>query len=134
MKQKNLILLPSIVALVIVFGYGYRIVKSSTVPATIQAAVSPTPVPHITFPTGNETLIKGQTYQISWVGGKIAEALFLSNVAMQETGFSASLVDRKYDLANTVSYAYTIPSDIPDGEYMLQIAELNSNKFTITSE
>lgn len=91
-------------------------------------------MPIITFPTGNEVLVKGQTYQISWAGGKKAEALFLSNVAMQKTGFSASLLDRKYNLANTVSYAYTIPTNIPDGEYILQIAGLTSNKFTVSSE
>ncbi len=133
MKQKNLLLFPLFIVVVIAAGYVYRIYLAQGVNSTIAQIQSEKENPEVLFPKSGGTLYKGHTYNIQWTGGKAGGALFLSNVALQKEGMSVSLVDRVYDISNTSNIQYTIPENIPDGKYTISIAELTSGEFTITS-
>lgn len=87
----------------------------------------------ITSPVSGETWVKGETYTVSWTGGKKGEALFLIDTALEKDGVSISLADRVYDISDTASYTYTVPENIPDGKYKVQIAGLTSGEFAISS-
>lgn len=87
----------------------------------------------ITSPTSSTTWQKGQTYQITWTGGgqNNIQAIFLINKAAESYGVSVSLADRIYNVPNTGSYTYTVPTNIPTGEYKLEIDTAQSAYFMI---
>jgi hypothetical protein len=102
-----------------------------TIPA-ISPSPTPTTKPTILFPAGGETLSKGKEYTLKWTGTTSAKTqIFLINTSLESQGVSVSSVDRIYNIENTGSYTYTIPTTIPDGKYKLQIGQLTSNDFQI---
>ncbi len=88
--------------------------------------------PGILFPAENTTLIKGKTYTLAWTGTKPSSiAIFLVNKAFEKEGVSVSLADRVYNVPNTGSYRYTVPTNIPEGAYKFEIGTLTSPYFQI---
>lgn len=88
----------------------------------------------VIFPSSQDTLKKGQRYQLKWLGGGDSPiAIFLVNKEAEKQGVSVSLFDRVYNLQNTGSYKYTVPKNIPDGLYKFEIGDLNSDYFSISN-
>lgn len=85
-----------------------------------------------TFPTSQDTLEKGQTYTLKWSGGPpTIEAMYLVNRALQKEGVSVAIADRAFNVENTGSYEFTIPTNIPSGQYQIQAGTLSSDYFEI---
>lgn len=86
------------------------------------------------YPSQNQTLVKGETYRIKWVGGpKHIDALYLVDTALEKDGVSISLADRIYNFTNEGYFDYTVPSYLPNGEYLFEIGDNKSNTFKIVS-
>lgn len=99
------------------------------------SALSQTEKSTFLFPTQKDTLIKGQTYTLRWHGGPpTIEAMFLINKALQKEGVSVSIADRAYNIKNTGSYQFTVPTNIPDGLYQIEAGPLTSDYFEIKSK
>ncbi len=125
-------LLIIILGLIVFFTLGLYIFKYQNLQET------PTTNPKSTgnqviFPTQKDTLQKGSPYTLKWTSNEPSPiAIFLVNKAAEKQGVSISLFDRVYNIPNTGSFIYTVPENIPDGEYKLEIGNLNSEYFQIT--
>ncbi len=96
--------------------------------------------PQVLFPSGGETLVAGKTYTIQWNNkGKTGAPagpttqIFLIDEALLSQGASVSITDRVYDVPDTGSYEYTIPSAVSDSNYFFVIGTTTSKTFKITS-
>jgi membrane protease YdiL (CAAX protease family) len=86
----------------------------------------------ITFPRGGEKLVQGQSYELTWTGGREETIqIFLVDMSLKDAGTSASISDRIYGIENRHSYTYTVPADMKPGTYQLQIGSLTSPTFDI---
>lgn len=128
---KNLLVLCCLSLAIVIVGFGVKILDTTT--SIYKPHIASAPSSEITFPQGGETLVKGKTYTITWTGGKEGVALFVIDKATEKEGLSASIMDRVYDIKNTSQLSYTVPKEIPDGTYVLEIAGLTSLPFTISS-
>jgi hypothetical protein len=89
----------------------------------------------ITFPQGGEKLVQGQTYELTWAGGREKTMqLFLIDRSLKDKGTSASISDRVYGIENRHTYSYTVPADMKPGTYEFQIGTLTSEPFDIVSK
>ncbi len=91
---------------------------------------------NITFPSGGETLVAGETYTLKWDSpGSIGTttAIFLVDTALLSQGASVSIIDRKYGIIDAGSFDYTIPTGVSDSTYFFVIGTTTSNQFKITS-
>ncbi len=89
----------------------------------------------ITFPKGGEKLVQGQSYQLTWTGGREETTqIFLIDVSLKDEGSSVSISDRVYGIENKHAYTYTIPTNIKPGIYEFQIGSLTSPTFEIVSK
>jgi hypothetical protein len=86
----------------------------------------------ITFPKGGEKLIQGQSYQLTWSGGREETTqIFLIDTSLKDQGSSVSISDRVYGIENKHAYTYTIPANMKPGTYQFQIGSLTSQPFDI---
>lgn len=118
-------------AIVTAAGFLYSTQKNKS-----HLGASPTPASNeqsITFPKGGETLTSGKTYTLKWAGGPNPTQIFLINRDLEKEGVSVSLADRIYNIANTGSYDYVIPENIPAGNYKFEIGNIISATFRIES-
>ena len=89
----------------------------------------------ITFPKGGEKLVQGQSYQLTWTGGREEiTQIFLIDMSLKNQGTSASISDRIYGIENKHTYTYTIPVNIKPGTYQFQIGSKASPTFDIISK
>lgn len=89
----------------------------------------------ITFPKGGEKLVQGQSYQLTWTGGREEiTQIFLVDTSLKEKNTSASISDRIYGIENKHTYNYTIPTNIKPGTYEFQIGKQTSPTFEIVSK
>ncbi|MEN9338101.1 MAG: hypothetical protein RIQ41_415 [Candidatus Parcubacteria bacterium] len=89
----------------------------------------------ITFPQGGERLVQGQTYTLTWTGGREeVTQIFLVDTALKEESTSASISDRIYGIENKHQYTYTIPKTVKPGTYEFQIGSQTSAPFEIVSK
>lgn len=89
----------------------------------------------ITFPKGGEKLIQGESYQLTWTGGREETTqIFLIDTSLKEVGTSASISDRIYGIENKHAYTYRIPVNIKPGTYQFQIGSQTSAPFDIVSK
>lgn len=89
----------------------------------------------ITFPRGGEKLVQGQSYELTWTGGREKTTqIFLIDTSLKDKGTSASISDRIYGIENRHAYTYTIPMNIKPGTYEFQIGSLTSPTFEIISK
>lgn len=110
------------------FGKEYESIELSTLEESQQEQ-------SFIFPTSNDTLVKGQTYTLKWTGGPpTIEAMFLVNRALQKEGVSVSIADRAFNIQNTGSYEFTIPTNIPSGQYQIQAGSLTSEYFEVKNQ
>lgn len=128
---RNLFVLCCLSLAIVTVGFGVKILNTTT--SIYHPQIASTTTPEITFPKGGETLAKGKTYTITWTGGKEGVALFVIDKATEKEGLSASIMDRVYNIQDRNSFSYTIPTSIPNGIYVLQIAGLTSTPFIISS-
>ncbi len=129
MKNKQGILIATLlVAVLLIGGVYYMYVDRNE---TKEVASS------ITFPSGGETLVAGKTYTLKWNGSVstvgTTTQIFLIDESLLPQGASVSIVDRIYNIADTGSYAYTVPTAVSDGTYFFVIGTTTSNHFTVTS-
>lgn len=107
------------------FGKDYESIELSSLEQTQQQQ-------SFIFPKANDTLEKGKTYTLKWQGGPpTIEAMYLVNRAFQKEGVSVSIADRAFNIQNTGSYEFTIPTNIPSGQYQIQAGSLTSDYFDI---
>lgn len=99
------------------------------------------PTNAITFPKGGETLVTGEKYTLKWknvgeTGSPNASTtqIFLIDQSLLNQGASVSIIDRTYDVPDTGSYEYTVPTGAADGTYFFVIGTTTSNTFKISSE
>jgi hypothetical protein len=86
----------------------------------------------ITFPKGGEKLVQGQSYQLTWTGGREETTqIFLIDTSLKDQGSSVSISDRIYGIENKHTYTYTIPVNMKPGTYQFQIGSLTSQPFDI---
>lgn len=89
----------------------------------------------ITFPKGGEKLMQGQSYQLTWTGGREeVTQMFLIDTSLKDQGASVSISDRIYGIENKHIYNYTIPADMKPGTYQFQIGREMSAIFDIISK
>lgn len=89
----------------------------------------------ITFPKGGEKLVQGQSYELTWTGGREKTTqIFLIDTSLKDQGASASISDRIYGIENKHAYTYTIPLNMKPGAYEFQIGSLTSPAFDIVSK
>lgn len=89
----------------------------------------------ITFPRGGEKLVQGQSYELTWTGGREEiTQIFLIDTSLKDVGTSVSISDRIYGIENKHKYTYTIPLTMKPGTYEFQIGELTSAPFQIVSK
>lgn len=89
----------------------------------------------VTFPKGGEKLVQGQSYEITWTGGREETTqIFLVDTSLKDKGSSASISDRIYGIENKHAYTYTIPTNIKPGTYEFQIGSQTSPAFDIVSK
>lgn len=92
------------------------------------------PANTVTFPKGGEKLVQGQTYTLTWTGGKEETTqIFLVDTKMKEEATSASIVDRIYGIENKHQYTYTMPLSVQPGTYEFQIGSQTSAPFEVVS-
>ena len=88
----------------------------------------------VTFPKGGEKLVQGQSYELTWTGGREESLqLFLIDTSLKDQGASVSVSDKVYGIPNTHSYIYKIPENLKPGTYELQIGGETSNRFEIVA-
>lgn len=86
----------------------------------------------ITFPKGGEKLVQGQSYELTWTGGREEiTQIFLIDTSLKDQGTSASISDRIYGIENKHAYTYTVPTNIKPGTYEFQIGSQTSATFDI---
>lgn len=86
----------------------------------------------ITFPKGGEKLVQGQSYELTWTGGREEiTQIFLIDTSLKDRGTSASISDRIYGIENKHAYTYTVPTNIKPGTYEFQIGNQTSATFDI---
>jgi hypothetical protein len=85
----------------------------------------------VTFPTSGTILKLGKTYTIKWKATPGYTDVFLINHAYESAGVSVSIADRVYNIPDNGSLQYTVPKNIPTGEYKFTIGNLNSEYFEI---
>lgn len=108
--------------------------KTLTQDPTLEQGISE--AEDVIFPSGGETFSAGQTITLHWNPDPTITdpiAIFLIDASLEDEGASVSISDRVFDIPNTGSYDYTIPSTIPAGQYSFQIGNANSNYFQIQS-
>jgi hypothetical protein len=89
----------------------------------------------ITFPKGGEKLVQGQTYQLTWTGGREEiTQIFLIDTSLKGEGASVSVADRVYGIENKHAYSYTVPVNMKPGTYQFQIGKQTSPNFEIVSK
>jgi len=89
----------------------------------------------ITFPKGGERLIQGQTYELTWTGGREEiTQIFLIDTSLKDKGASVSISDRIYGIENKHAYSYTVPASTKPGTYQFQIGSQTSPTFDIVSK
>lgn len=89
----------------------------------------------ITFPNGGEKLIQGQSYELTWSGGREEiTQIFLIDTSLEDRGVSVSISDRIYGIENAHRYTYTVPLNIPPGTYRFQIGSQKSQAFDIVAK
>jgi hypothetical protein len=89
----------------------------------------------ITFPKGGEKLVQGQSYQLTWTGGREKMTqIFLIDTSLKDIGTSASISDRVYGIENKHAYTYMIPATMKPGTYEFQIGSQTSPTFEIVSK
>jgi hypothetical protein len=89
----------------------------------------------ITFPQGGEKLVQGQTYQLTWTGGREEiTQIFLIDTSLKDQGASVSITDRVYGIENKHVYSYTVSPTIKPGTYEFQIGKQTSPTFEIVSK
>lgn len=89
----------------------------------------------VTFPKGGEHLVQGQTYHLTWTGGREEiTQIFLVDTSLKDTGTSASISDRIYGIENKHAYDYTVPINMKPGTYEFQIGKLTSSTFEIVAK
>lgn len=89
----------------------------------------------VTFPKGGEKLVQGQSYEITWTGGREETTqIFLIDTSLKDKGSSVSISDRIYGIENKHAYTYTIPTNIKPGIYEFQIGSQTSPTFEIVSK
>jgi len=105
---------------------------------TAQEGISAYKDPVITFPSANSTLVKGQTYTISWTGSDIG----VDNYSVYLFGGSSGNREVRFlGLASTSqkSFNWTVPLYITAGSgYIIQLSGVgvtgvNSNAFSISN-
>ena len=95
------------------------------------------PVPYVTIesPNGGEKLLKTSTYQIRWRASNIPPApgnriqIFLEGESFERV---ATLADRLN--GDALSYNWTVPSRIPEGQYYLTVSYLNASGEEIAND
>lgn len=86
----------------------------------------------ITFPKGGEKLVQGQSYELTWTGGREEIThIFLIDTSLEDKGTSVSISDRIYGIENRHKYIYTIPAGMKPGTYRFQIGSKTSEPFDI---
>lgn len=85
----------------------------------------------ILFPTATDQLIAGQQYNLRWTRGGDTTQIFLIDTSLETQGESVSVVDRKYNVPNTGSYVYTVPTTLSAGSYRFQIGGASSQAFQV---
>ncbi len=85
----------------------------------------------VKFPSGGEKLVAGKTYTLKWKGGPNPIQIFLVDTALVTQGESVSIADRVYNIPNTGSYEYTIPTAVQDSTYEFEIGDMRSKTFKI---
>lgn len=89
----------------------------------------------ITFPKGGEKLVQGQSYELTWTGGREETTqIFLVDTSLKDKGTSASISDRIYGIENKHAYTYTVPLTMKPGKYEFQIGSMTSPTFDIVSK
>ncbi len=89
----------------------------------------------ITFPKGGEKLVQGQSYELTWTGGREETTqIFLIDMSLKDTGTSASISDRIYGIENKHAYTYVVPAHIKPGAYQFQVGSQTSQTFEIISK
>jgi hypothetical protein len=89
----------------------------------------------ITFPKGGERLVQGQSYTLTWTGGREKTTqIFLVDTSLKGEGTSVSISDRIYGIENKHSYTYTIPENMKPGAYEFQIGKETSQPFQIVAK
>lgn len=88
----------------------------------------------ITFPKGGEELVQGQSYELTWTGGREETLqLFLIDTSLKDQGASVSISDKVNSIPNIHSYVYKIPENLKPGTYEIQIGKETSNRFEIVA-
>lgn len=88
----------------------------------------------IIFPTASDILTPGNSYMLTWTGVQGNNvAIFLIDRSLEPQGASVSIVDRVYDVKNTGSYRYLVPTNLKAGTYKFQIGDLTGKYFNIDS-
>lgn len=92
------------------------------------------PADSITFPKGGEKLVQGQSYVLTWTGGREeVTQIFLVDMSLKDKNTSASIVDRIYGIENKHVYEYMIPTNIQPGKYQFQIGSETSPTFEVVA-
>lgn len=114
-----------VVSLLAIGGMAYTGLQLGFVPGmqgSLSAAVSRTAPLKVISPNGGEVWTAGSTQNITWSGG--AQSWKVSLLIMNEER-TKTVNAIAPNVANTGSYAWTIPSDIPAGRYYLRAACTN---------
>ena len=129
-----------VIALLFAIVVGAYLFFVRTVPKSTETPPETpfTPVARILFPSGEETLLRGGTYTVLWSGTSTegtatTTQLFLINTALESEGASASISDRVYNIPDSGSFRYTIPTSTATGTYRFMIGKLLSNIFRIAT-
>jgi hypothetical protein len=115
----------------VIYGFGRKPGQNSNI------GVSPSPTParaEIIFPKSGDTLTSGNKYTLKWQGvGNGTTQIFLVDTDLESQGESVAIVDRIYNVKNTGSYDYSVPSTVKPGNYKFEIGNLTSGIFKIES-
>lgn len=123
--------------LILIFsGFMFMVSTFSTsyTPATIGSLDSAKRT-YFKFPTQNDTLIKGQTYTLLFDGGPpTIESMTLVQKGLSDQAIRVPIADQAYSIENTGEFEFTVPTNIPDGQYTIEAGPLVSELFTISSK
>lgn len=108
--------------------------SSGGVPSIIPSVVtvSSSPSINVTSPTTNQILINGTTHNITWNSTGISNVLIIwtkMNAPNQGTTgwITPANTQGRHVVANTGTYPWTIPSDLADGQYIVQVFNYDPN-------
>lgn len=87
----------------------------------------------VNFPASGDTLTAGETYTLVWNDPNLEShtQIFLIDTKLEPQGNSVSVVDRVYDVPNSGTYVYTVPTSIISGTYVFSIGTARSEVFNI---